>query len=265
MSVEVESLLGVTSWCGRCRRVLFAGVPGILKRKVGVRGARRLGSHGALTSCRTGLAVWLFTPTKRPSIVSEILFPPPPTYSTSPWKALEGAIAQLMNTMSFYAFRLGKKLVFVGPYPSYPEEPQPSPLDLSRRSSAPSTIGTGSPVGRGISNESPVDRVKVAAKLLLAKGSRLGWNNNNKPDHHRDGEDRWGGWEERWDGSFGGPHSSTPTGSGSVTTGSVSDSSGGYGYYGGSGGDGSTRSRGKPEKAGSRIDHAVEEALDRWV
>ncbi|CAM9307083.1 unnamed protein product [Scytosiphon promiscuus] len=167
-------------------------------------------------------------------------------YSTSPWKALEGAIAQLMNTMSFYAFRLGKKLVFVGPYPSYPQEPQPSPLDLSRRSSAPSAIRSESPVGRGVSNESPVDRMKVAAKSLLSKGSRLGWNNNHhgKADHHKEGEEgRWGGWEG-WDGSLGGPHSSTPTGSGSVTTGSV-------------------RSSGKPEKPGSRIDHAVEEALDR--
>lgn len=47
--------------------------------------------------------------------------------------------------MSFYTFRLGNKLVFVGPYPAYPFEPQPSSLD---------------------SDSSPVDRAKAATKML---------------------------------------------------------------------------------------------------
>eukprot|EP00752_Nemacystus_decipiens_P015198 g13533.t1 len=183
-------------------------------------------------------------------------------YTTSPWKTLEGVIAQLMNSVSFYTFRLGKKLVFVGPYPSYPEEPQPSPLDFHRRSSAPTVGGGHSPVdGRGgaLPSESPVDRAKAAAKMLLP---RMGW--HSKPDVGKDQEDndgRWNGYDNDngWDGGTGGRSTgSTPTAS--VTTASVSDSSG-RGFHGG-GGDGSRR-RGDPGEEGSRIERAVREALDR--
>lgn len=196
----------------------------------------------------------------------------PLVVSTSPWKTLEGAIAQLMNNVSFYAFRLGPKLVFAGPYPSYPEEPQPSPLDTSRRSSAPS-LGD-----KGLSAESPVDRAKAAAKLLLP---RMGWNSrvdhsqHGKSDNSQHGKSdnsqhsssgsssrrtevgRWHG--DGWEGAGGPSMGSTPTAS--VTTASVSDSSGG-GHGGGSDG---IRRNGDVESEGSRIKRAVSEALDRSV
>lgn len=191
-----------------------------------------------------------------------LLYPPPlllVLLSTSPWKTLEGVIAQLMNSVSFYTFRLGKKLVFVGPYPSYPEEPQPSPLDFHRRASAPTITGGHSPVdGRGgaLPSESPVDRAKAAAKMLLP---RMGW--HSKQDVGKDQDDSgWNGYDNGWDGGAGGGRSQVSTPTASVTTASVSDSSG-RGFHGG-GGDGSRR-RGDLGGEGSRIERAVCEALDR--
>lgn len=172
-------------------------------------------------------------------------------------------MAQLMNSVSFYTFRLGKKLAFVGPYPSYPEEPQPSPLDFSRRSSAPS-IGGHSPVdgsgrGAGMPSESPVDRAKAAAKMLLP---RLGWHPKPDVSVSKDHDDtQWNGYENGWHGGGGaGGRSTGSTPTASVTTASVSDSSG-RGFHGG-GGDGSRR-RGQHGGEGSRIERAVREALDR--
>ncbi|CAM9647757.1 unnamed protein product [Ectocarpus sp. 12 AP-2014] len=178
-------------------------------------------------------------------------------YSTSPWKALEGVITQLMNSVSFYAFRLGKKLIFAGPYPAYPEEPQPSPLDLRRGSAPASIVGADSPVGGRMATESPVDRAKAAAKLMFSKGTRMGWNSKSDMSAGDSLED--GRWND-WDGGGGrSTAGSTPTAS--VTTASVSDFSGGRSFYGG-GGDVSRRRRSTPAE-GSRIERAVAEALDR--
>lgn len=165
-----------------------------------------------------------------------------------------------MNNVSFYAFRLGQKLVFAGPYPSYPVEPQLSPLDTSRRSSAPSMVG-GS-----VSAESPVDRARAAAKLLLP---RMGWNSKADSSQHgrfdhsqhssssrKTEESRWTNGDG-WDGAGARSMGSTPTAS--VTTASASDSSGGH--HGG-GSDGSRRKE-EAGVEGSRIERAVSEALDR--
>lgn len=165
-----------------------------------------------------------------------------------------------MNGVSFYAFRLGKKLIFTGPYPAYPEEPQPSPLDLRRGSAPASIVGADSPVGGRMANESPVDRAKAAAKLMFSKGARMGWNSKSDMSAGDSLEDgRWNGW----DGGGGGRSTAGSTPTASVTTASVSDFSGGRSFYGG-GGDASRRRRSTPAE-GSRIERAVAEALDRFV
>lgn len=172
---------------------------------------------------------------------------------------MEGVITQLMNSVSFYAFRLGKKLIFAGPYPAYPEEPQPSPLDLRRGSAPASIVGADSPVGGRMTTESPVDRTKAAVKLMFSKGTRMGWNSKSDMSAGDSLEDgRWNGWDAGGGRSTAG---STPTAS--VTTASVSDFSGGRSFYGG-GGNVSRRRRSTPAE-GSRIERAVAEALDRSV
>eukprot|EP00903_Cladosiphon_okamuranus_P008495 g8162.t1 len=195
-------------------------------------------------------------------------------YSTSPWKTLEGVIAQLINSVSFYTFRLGKKLVFMGPYPSYPEEPQPSPLDFSssssRRSSAPVIGGGHSPLdgrggGGGLASESPVDRARAAARMLLP---RMGWHSKSDVVVGKDHDDnRLSGYGD--DNDNGWDRSTVSTSAASVTTASVSDSSGRGSHASasdaGDAGDGS-RKRGEAgglEREGSKVERAVREALDR--
>ncbi len=206
------------------------------------------------------------------------------TLSTSPWKTLEGVIAQLMNSVSFYSFRLGKELIFVGPYPSYPEEPQLSPLDISRRSSAPSMGGGDSPLGSAgssshshsrsriasVSSESPVDRARAAAKMLLPRmGMGMGW--NVKPEKTAgmvkdlDSAEHSASFGYGWDGALRG-RSTGSTGTASVTTStaSVSENDGvGGGSASASGSASGVRRRGEPGAEGSRIERAVSDALER--
>ncbi|CAM9435951.1 unnamed protein product [Laminaria digitata] len=194
----------------------------------------------------------------------------------SPWKALEGAVSQLMDTATFYSFRLGESLIFSGPYGrTYPDHPPPSPLDPSRRSSPPpSVVGGGeSPLegGRGLSSESPVSRARaaasVAAKALLSKGSRMGW--NSKPE--KEAEDgRWNGIE--WESAGGRSSGSTTTPSSWSSAGNHGNGNGtgtgngtanGTGNGTGNGSGGLRRRRGSSGPDNSRLDKAVCEALDR--
>lgn len=151
-----------------------------------------------------------------------------------------------MDTVTYYAFRLGEALVYAGPYgPAYVEHPPPSPMDTSRRSSAPpSMIGSDSPGGRGLLSESPVSRARAAAsgaaKALLSRGHRMGWNSNKQEKETE--ESRWNGGE--W-GSGGGRSSGSTT--------SASGSSAGH----------LGARRGDSGVEGSRIERAVSEALDR--
>lgn len=39
-------------------------------------------------------------------------------FRKSPWRTLEGVIAQQMNSATFYTFRLGEKLIFIGGDPN---------------------------------------------------------------------------------------------------------------------------------------------------
>lgn len=168
--------------------------------------------------------------------------------SMSPWKALEGAVAKLMDTTTFYAFRLGEKLLFMGPYgpPTPPDPRAPSPLDGShtRRSSAPASVGSASPGSRGLMSESPVSRARAAAadaaKAILSKGQRIGWNSRSGKEEE---EMRWNDCEGEF-GDGGGRGS----GSGStIACGSVSSGAGSR--------------RGDSGVEGSRLERAVSEAL----
>lgn len=156
----------------------------------------------------------------------------------SPWKALEGTVARLIGTVTYYTFRMGENLLFTGPFGS-PSEAS-SPLTCgppARRATSPIPSGGGSlaggesPSGDGFSSETPISRAKAVVRAVAR-----GWNGASSWSKDND-RIRSGGDQALY-------------GSGTTTAASESSSA-------------TSRRWGDSGVEGSRLERAVSEALDR--